>query len=180
MANLSPWYCGKVWNVRSVNALFSNFIYPKMKTPKPNDLVESKLRGHNKHCRLQRNCRGNVAVVYHIFCFLIGWIQLKAFKKVLAQTTMMRFKQFQSTSDFTHYFSSQGKKQYFMWKLASSSKINKDIEIQILVSGGKVHIFWGGHKILWNLRQLFDWQYIGQKIGGDFGKFCGLLRIYEL
>ena len=28
--------------------------------------------------------------------------------------------------------------------------------------------------------QLFDWQYIGQIIGGDFAKFCGLLRIYEL
>ena len=33
---------------------------------------------------------------------------------------------------------------------------------------------------LQNLRQLFDWQYIGQIIGGDFAKFCGLLRIYEL
>ena len=38
-----------------------------------------------------------------------------------------------------------------------------------------------GHKILRNLHQLFDWQYIGQTaIGGDFAKFCGLLRIYEL
>ena len=27
---------------------------------------------------------------------------------------------------------------------------------------------------------IFDWQYIGQIIGGDFAKFCGLLRIYEL
>ena len=44
----------------------------------------------------------------------------------------------------------------------------------------KVHIFWEGHKILWNLHQLFDWPYIGQIIGGDFAKFCGLLRIYEL
>ena len=34
--------------------------------------------------------------------------------------------------------------------------------------------------ILQNLRQLFDWQYIGQIIGGDFAKFYGLLRIYEL
>ena len=33
---------------------------------------------------------------------------------------------------------------------------------------------------LWNLHQLFDWQYIGQIIGGDFASFCGLLRIYEL
>ena len=31
-----------------------------------------------------------------------------------------------------------------------------------------------------NLHQLFDWQYIGQIIGEDFAKFCGLLRIYEL
>ena len=45
---------------------------------------------------------------------------------------------------------------------------------------GKVHIFWEGHTILGNLHQLFDWQYIGQIIGGDFAKFCGLLRIYEL
>jgi hypothetical protein len=33
---------------------------------------------------------------------------------------------------------------------------------------------------LQNLHQLFDWQYIGQTSGGDFAKFCGLLRIYEL
>ena len=44
----------------------------------------------------------------------------------------------------------------------------------------KVHIFWEGHKILQNLLQLFDWQYIGQIIGEDFAKLCGLLRIYEL
>ena len=31
-----------------------------------------------------------------------------------------------------------------------------------------------------NLHQLFDRQYIGQIIGGDFAKFYGLLRIYEL
>ena len=31
-----------------------------------------------------------------------------------------------------------------------------------------------------NLLQLFDWQYVGQIIDGDFTKFCGLLRIYEL
>ena len=31
-----------------------------------------------------------------------------------------------------------------------------------------------------NFHQLFDWQHIGQIIGGDFAKFCGLLRIYEL
>ena len=31
-----------------------------------------------------------------------------------------------------------------------------------------------------NLHQTFDWQYIGQIIGGEFAKFCGLLRLYEL
>ena len=31
-----------------------------------------------------------------------------------------------------------------------------------------------------NLHQLFDWQYIGQIIGRDFAKFCGLIRMYEL
>ena len=40
-------------------------------------------------------------------------------------------------------------------------------------------IFEEGHRILQNLHQLFDWKYIGQMIGGDFAKFCGLLRIYE-
>ena len=44
----------------------------------------------------------------------------------------------------------------------------------------KVHIFWEGHKILWNLHRRFDWHYIGQIYGGDFAKFCGLLRIYEV
>ena len=44
----------------------------------------------------------------------------------------------------------------------------------------KVHIFWEGRKILRNLHQLFDWQYIGLIIVGDFTKLCGLLRIYEL
>ena len=44
----------------------------------------------------------------------------------------------------------------------------------------KVHIFWEGHKILRNFHLTFDWHYIGQIIDGDFTKFCGLLRIYEL
>ena len=35
-------------------------------------------------------------------------------------------------------------------------------------------------KNLKNLHLTFDWHYIGQKLGGDFAKFCGLLRIYEL
>ena len=44
----------------------------------------------------------------------------------------------------------------------------------------KVHIFWEDRKILKNLHQLFHWQYIGQIVGGDFSKFFGLLRVYEL
>ena len=45
---------------------------------------------------------------------------------------------------------------------------------------GKVHIFWEGHKILRNLHQLFVLSTTSQIIGGDFAKFGGLLRIYEL
>ena len=35
----------------------------------------------------------------------------------------------------------------------------KDIILLFSVDA-KVHIFWEGHKILQNLHQLFDWQYI--------------------
>ena len=44
----------------------------------------------------------------------------------------------------------------------------------------KVHIFWEGHKILRSLPLTFDCMYCSQKLGEDFAKFCGLLRIYEL
>ena len=44
----------------------------------------------------------------------------------------------------------------------------------------KVHIFWEGHKILQYLHLTFDCVYCSRKYGGDFAKFCGLLRIYEL
>ena len=44
----------------------------------------------------------------------------------------------------------------------------------------KVHIFWEGHKFLWDLLRRFDWNCIGQICGGDFAKFCGLLRMHEL
>ena len=47
-------------------------------------------------------------------------------------------------------------------------------------SSSKVQIFWEGHKILRNLHCRFDRHYIGQIYCGDFAKFCGLLRIYEL
>ena len=46
--------------------------------------------------------------------------------------------------------------------------------------GIKVHIFWEGHKILRNLPLTFDCSTYSQKLGEDFAKFCGLLRIYEL
>ena len=41
-------------------------------------------------------------------------------------------------------------------------------------------MFWEGHKILRNLHLTFDCMYCSQKLGEDFVKFCGLLRIYEL
>ena len=44
----------------------------------------------------------------------------------------------------------------------------------------KVHIFWDDHKILRNLHRRFDCYYIGKNYRGDFAKFYGLLRIYEL
>ena len=44
----------------------------------------------------------------------------------------------------------------------------------------KVHIFWEGHKILRNLPLTFDCGTYGQKLGEDFAKLYGLLRIYEL
>ena len=44
----------------------------------------------------------------------------------------------------------------------------------------KVHIFWEGHKILQNLHLTFGYSTYSQKLGEDFLKFCGLLRIYEL
>ena len=44
----------------------------------------------------------------------------------------------------------------------------------------KVHIFWEGHKIFQNLHLTFDYSTYNQKLGEDFAKFCGLLRIYEL
>ena len=44
----------------------------------------------------------------------------------------------------------------------------------------KVHIFWEGQKILRNLHSRFVLCSNGQIYSGDFAKFCGLLRIYEL
>ena len=44
----------------------------------------------------------------------------------------------------------------------------------------KGHIFSEGHKMLQNSHRRFDRYYIEQIYGGDFAKFCTLLRIYEL
>ena len=46
--------------------------------------------------------------------------------------------------------------------------------IQNYICQIKIQLFWEGHKILQNLHQLFDWQYIGQIIVGDFEKFLVL------
>ena len=51
------------------------------------------------------------------------------------------------------------------------------LSIYLTLSNVKVHIFGAGHKILRNLNRSFDRYYF---YGGDFAKFCGLLRIYEL
>ena len=45
---------------------------------------------------------------------------------------------------------------------------------------GKVHIFWEGQQILQSLHRRFVLCGASQIYGGDFAKFCGLLRIYEL
>ena len=45
---------------------------------------------------------------------------------------------------------------------------------------GRVHIFWEGHKCLRNLHLRFVLCSNSQIYGGDFWKFCGLHRIYEL
>ena len=45
--------------------------------------------------------------------------------------------------------------------------------------GSKVDMFWEDHKSLRNLHLTFDCMYCGQKLGEDFAKLCGLLRIYE-
>ena len=44
----------------------------------------------------------------------------------------------------------------------------------------KVHIFWEGHKVMQNLHCIFHPYYTGQINCGDFAKFCGILRRYEL
>ena len=58
-----------------------------------------------------------------------------------------------------------------------------DRDLQIMLAFGKtrfkVHIF-RGHKILRNLHLPFVLSSASQKLGEDFAKFCGQLRIYEV
>ena len=64
-------------------------------------------------------------------------------------------------------------------KASTSSMIVDDMKVLI----DKVHTFWEGHKIWQNFHQLFvlcTSTFTSQIIGGDFAKFCGLLRIYEI
>ena len=65
-------------------------------------------------------------------------------------------------------------------KFIFSKKATKHDKIFTIDLTFKVHIFWEGHKILQNLHLTFDCMYCSQKLGEDFAKFCGLLRIYEL
>ena len=61
--------------------------------------------------------------------------------------------------------------------LAKKRQMHLDQEKQVCI---KVHIFLEGHKILRNLHLTFDHSTHSQNLGGDFAKFCGLLRIYEI
>ena len=70
------------------------------------------------------------------------------------------------------------KNQY--WVSIFWMETRKDIFGAKICIARKVHIFWEGHRILRNLHRRFDWHYIRQIYGGNFAKFCGLLRIYEL
>ena len=45
---------------------------------------------------------------------------------------------------------------------------------------GKVHIFWEGYTILRNIHRRYVLFSASQIYGGDFAKFFGLFRIYEL
>ena len=56
------------------------------------------------------------------------------------------------------------------WKMVTST----------ILKVNKVHIFWEGHKISRNLPLTFDYSTYSQRLGEDFAKFCGVLRIYEL
>ena len=58
------------------------------------------------------------------------------------------------------------------------SKTDEFVEFQ--AQEYKVHIFWEDHNFLRNLHHKFVLCSNGQIYEGDFVKFCGLLRLYEL
>ena len=58
--------------------------------------------------------------------------------------------------------------------------LNRYIIASVMPYLGKFHIFREGHKTLRNLHRRFDRYTLEQIYGGDFAKFCGLLRIYEI
>ena len=55
-----------------------------------------------------------------------------------------------------------------------------DRDLKTIRFSFKVHVFWEGHIILRNIHLRFVLSSNGQIYSGDFAKFCGLLRIYEL
>ena len=71
-------------------------------------------------------------------------------------------------------FNQMKKVDYVFWRWDENKNTRWDL------TTFKVHIFWEGHKILRNLHRRFVLCSVSQIYGGDFAKFCGLLRIYEL
>ena len=87
---------------------------------------------------------------------------------------------------FTHTFSgkkpySEGSKDHLVLFMKSSETSFMDSPFVLPLEASVKFIYSEkATKILRNLHQIFDWHYIEQIFGGDFAKFCGLLRIYEL
>ena len=67
-------------------------------------------------------------------------------------------------------------KSILWWGVPASETSEKNKKFVL----DKVHIFWEGHKILRNIPLTFDRSTYSQKLGEDFAKFCGPLRIYKL
>ena len=69
------------------------------------------------------------------------------------------------------------------WELAGPFEVRFFESLQkdhLQLHLGKVYVFWESHKCLRNLHRRFVLCSNGQIHGGDFAKFCGLLKIYEL
>ena len=59
------------------------------------------------------------------------------------------------------------------------SDTGSSIKRLFMIETDKVHIFWEGHKFLRNFHRRFVLCSNSQIYGGDFLKFCGLLRMYN-